>query len=520
MKLPIVKSLHIENFTGTGITVADYFNTNAIIGEYEDGRMYATQRPSIDIFDDASNAGVAAIGRGIYFWRKADEGDGDRYIVIDDKVYKGSLGAGSLIHTLEEGGGTSPVYFVEMVNYLVILDPENNAGYWIINSNDEVVVQIIDVDFPGQSGNAAEQLIAGGAFLDGRCYIATESATIYSSGASPADWDSLDTISAEREADRAIFIDKHLDHIVLFGSRTIEFFYNAGNPAGQSPLSKRQDISHNVGMLQGDASWREGDNIYFVGVYPSGPLQVLRLSQFKLESISTPEIESYISNARLVEDANLFSSGFSSGKRTFYILTFYRLLSGVVTPSITLVFDGISWGIWDTDVEGLDKFPLLGWTIRSGSAARSGEGIMFNGDLVTIRDDFIPTETVLSSGYFESVGATEYIQDGYYVSSGGTGVNVVMTVRTGPFDGDTNYWKFGHTLEVVGDETASAVTALVKWADGNSTTFNAGRTVSLNKKEKITRLGRFKRRNHEVVIDIDEQYRIEALEMQLTEGGH
>ena len=518
MKLPIVKSLHIENFTGTGITVADYFNTNAIIGEYEDGRMYATQRPSIDIFDDASVAGVSAIGRGIYFWRKADAGVGDRYIVIDDKVYKGSLGT-TAIHTFA-AGGTSPVYFVEMVNYLVILDPENNAGYWIINSNDEVVVQIIDGSFPGQAGNAAEQLIAGGAFLDGRCYIATESATIYSSGASPADWDSLDTISAEREADRAIFIDKHLDHIVLFGSRTIEFFYNAGNPAGQSPLSKRQDISHNVGMLQGDASWREGDNIYFVGVYPSGPLQVLRLSQFKLESISTPEIESYISNARLVEDANLFSSGFSSGKRTFYILTFYRLLSGVVTPSITLVFDGISWGIWDTDVEGLDKFPLLGWTIRSGSAARSGEGIMFNGDLVTIRDDFIPTETVLASAYFESVGATEYIQDGYYVSSGGAGVNVVMTVRTGPFDGDTNYWKFGHTLEVVGDETAGAVTALVKWADGNSVTFNAGRTVNLDKKEKITRLGRFKRRNHEVVIDIDEQYRIEALEMQLTEGGH
>ena len=519
MKLPIVKSLHIENFTGTGITVADYFNTNAIIGEYEDGRMYATQRPSIDIFDDASVAGVSAIGRGIYFWRKADAGVGDRYIVIDDKVYKGSLGVANLIHTLDQGGGTSPVYFVEMVNYLVILDPENQAGYYIdVVADDEVVVQITDADFIGQSGND-DTLIAGGVFLDGRCYVAGESGAIYVSDANtPVTWpdDFINKISAEREADRAVFIDKHLDHIVLFGSRTIEFFYNAGNPAGQSPLSKRQDISHNVGMLQGDASWREGDNIYFVGVYPSGPLQVLRLSQFQLESISTPEVESYISNARLVDDVDLFSSGFSSGKRTFYILTFHRHLAGVVTPSITLAFDGISWGIWDTDVDGLDKFPLLGWTIRSGSSARSGEGIMVNGDLVTIRDDFVPTETVLASGYI----LDGYIQDGYYTSSGGSGVNVVMTVRTGPFDGDTNYWKFGHTLEVVGDETVSAVTALVKWADGNSATFNAGRTVSLDKKEKITRLGRFKRRNHEVVIDIDEQYRIEALEMQLTEGGH
>ena len=36
MRIPIIKNLHIENFTGTGINAADFFNQNAIIGEYSD----------------------------------------------------------------------------------------------------------------------------------------------------------------------------------------------------------------------------------------------------------------------------------------------------------------------------------------------------------------------------------------------------------------------------------------------------------------------------------------------------
>jgi len=516
MRLPIVKSLHIENFSGTSINVADYFNRNAIIGEYDDGRLYATQRPSIDIFDDASVAGTPPVakGRGVYFWDKAGTA-GDRYIVVDDKIYKNTVDSVA-IHTISSG--TGKVYFVEMVNWLVILDPENNEGWYIANGTPwTTVVQITDINFPGQSSNT-DELTGGGVFLDGTLYVGGKSGAIYGSDlTTPVDWDVNNKVSAEREADEAVYIDKHLDHVVLFGTRTIEFFYNAANEAPASPLSRRKDIFHNVGMMQGDAAWREGDDIYFVAVYPSGPLEVMRLNQFQLTNISTPELETYITNSRLVEDANFTSSGFTSGHRSFYILTFYRLdVSGLVEPIISLCFDGTSWGCWCSDLAPQSRFPLIGWTIRSGSSARSGEGILTNGDLITISDDFNPVDTLLATSYI----ASGYIASGYYVSSGGTGANIEMEVRTGPFDGDTNHWKFGHRLEVVGDETESQVNATIKWADGNSVNFNAGRTIDLSQKQAITRLGRFKRRNHSIVIDAAEQYRIEALEIELTEGGH
>ena len=504
MRIPIVKSLHIESFSGTNITAADYFNKNAIIGEYDDGRIYATQRPSIDVFDD--NAGTKK-GRGIYFWDKAD----DRYIVIDDKVYKGSTS--SAIHTFA-AGGTEKVYFIEMVSYLVILDPENNKGYYIHTGATSTVVEIVDADFPGNI--AGVNIIAGGAFLDGAIYVGGDDGKIYGSDPNtPINWTGGNTISAEREADGGVYLDKHLDHIVMFGTRTIEFFYNAGNPTA-SPLSRRKDIFHNVGMMEGGAAWREGDDIYFVGIYPSGPLEVMKLSQFQPINISTPEIESYITSARLVEDSDFISSGFTAGHRSFYIITFYRIVSGAIEPTISIAFDGTSWGLWESGMCSCGNFPLIGWTIRSGSDARSGEGIFVNGDLITINDDFVPVDTLLASGYV----ASGYVASGYYVATGGSGSNVEMTVRANPFDGDTNHWKFGHNLEVVGDETVASINASISWADGNSVSFGTGRNIDLSKKQKLTRLGRFKRRNHQVVIDSAEQYRIEALELELTEGGH
>jgi hypothetical protein len=300
-RLDIVKSLHIEAFTGTGIDAADFFNTNAIIGKYDDGRIYATQRPSIDIFDDAStNTGVEAKGRGVYFWTKAD----DRYIVNDSKVYKGSTDIpANAIGTIS--AGTGKVYFVEMVSYLVILDPDNNEGWYIHTGDFSAVVEIVDAEFPGNI--AGVSIIAGGAFLDGRLYVGGVDANsdansiIYASDSNtPVDWTGGATVSAEREADGGVYLDKHLDHIVMFGERTIEFFYNAAVAAPASPLARRRDVFHNIGMMQGNAAWREGDNIYFVGVYPSGPLEIMRLENFQPVNISTPEIESYITNARLV----------------------------------------------------------------------------------------------------------------------------------------------------------------------------------------------------------------------------
>jgi len=512
-RIPIVKSLHIEGMSGTSITIANYFNINAIIGEYTDGTIYATQRPSFDIWEDASATVSDARGRGIYFWEAAN----DWYIVNNNTVYKTNYSGTQLSIT----GGIKPVYFVEMVNFLVILDPENNEGWYINSSTPGVITKIMDADFPGQASLPSAQLTTGGVFLDGRMYVADTSGTIYNSDSNtPATWNTAGvgyTISAEREADDGVHIAKHHDHVVLMGTRTIEFFYNAGNTTG-SPLSRRSDLAYNIGCLQGDAVFQEGDDLYFCAVAPSGPLHVVRMSNFQYQHISEPDIETYLTNARLVEQSEFIASGFTTGDRTFYCLTLYRLSGGDISPDSTIVFDSMTWGTWQSASCGCGNFPLVAWTIRSGSTAQSGAGILSNGDAVQIRDDFNPVDTILAAGYI----LDGYIASGYYTSTGGPGSNIQFLVRTGPFDNKNSRWKFHHALEIAADKTVNAETCLLRWYDGNSknSSVSSDRIVNLDKKEKVTRMGRFTRRNWEIEYNGDEQIRVEGVDIDITEGGH
>ncbi|GAG51763.1 unnamed protein product, partial [marine sediment metagenome] len=232
-------------------------------------------------------------------------------------------------------------------------------------------------------------------------------------------------------------------------------------------LSRRIDISYNFGILQGDATFREGDNIYCVGIYPSGPLQVIKISQLAIQRISTDDVEAYITNARLVEGSSLVASGFTTGGKSYYLLTFYRTVGGIISPDITLSFDSMTWGVWETAVSSLAKFPLIGWNIRSGSTVQSGSGIMSNGDLVTITEDYTPVDTITGTAASAYI-LSGYVAAGYFVTSpgsSGSDENISFKIRSGPYEGKTSRWKFMHNLEIVGDETPTEQTGTIKWMD-------------------------------------------------------
>jgi hypothetical protein len=67
---PLV-DLHINAFSGAAITELETGITNGIIRSKEiNGKRqeYVTQRPAIDVFEDASDQGAGARGRAIHYW--------------------------------------------------------------------------------------------------------------------------------------------------------------------------------------------------------------------------------------------------------------------------------------------------------------------------------------------------------------------------------------------------------------------------------------------------------------------
>ncbi len=496
MRLPVAADLHINAFAGAGITELDSGVTNGIV-EKRGEVVYLTQRPSIDISEDAGTHISDARGRGIFYWGDTS----GLYIINNNKVYKGSQS--NAIGTIT--AGTKKCKLLEIDDVLVLIDSENDQAFTI--SSGDVVAEITDTNFPPKQ-TPAVPLASGGAVLDNYLFVLGTNGTIYNSNlGDETTWGALDYLNAEREPDGGVYLGKHHDNIVAYGNTTVEFFYDAANTAG-SPLSRRQDIAFNIGCASGESVWEEGDRAFFIGVNFSGALGVYTLEQFQPRKISTPSIDSFLTQAMVKDGFAVMGSGLSAQGHIFYILTIYTTPSDIV-PDITLVYDDTTalWGEWETSINDITKFPLVAWTKRQ-DADRYGEGVLVNGDIISLNDDLLPQDTLLASIYVDD----GYIDDGYITESGAVGTSITMKSRTGMFDGGTTEYKYPTGLRVIANSMSQDVT--VRWADEENV-FNAGYTLDLSTKDKLTRLGRFERRNFEVEYSGDASIKLEGVEVHV-----
>lgn len=504
-------TLDIQGFSGSSITDYDTGLTNTIIGV----NKKATQRPSINITEDGVSIGVLARARGIYYW----DANTNLYIVNDNDLFEstqnsprinevsGTFSGGTERCTMLETLGSTPL--------LVILDAENNKGWTLTQA---LGLNPIGSNFPST-------LTHGGAILDGYLFVMDEDGLIYNSNVNdPTTFNTTGFINAERENDKGVYLAKHHDHIVAFGTRTIEFLYDASNSVG-SPLNRRQDISYRYGCASGLSVWEDNDVIYFLGTDSSGQLGVWKLENFQISPISTDAINSYLSKGLTQTGLIVRFEGLSAmGHRTL-LVTVYTLTGaspGEISPKITLSFDSLTglWGFWATTLNSNTTFPLMTWTKRTGGhnatvAARTGEGIMHNGDIIEINDDFIPVDTLLGTAVYES---GVYEVDIYVVSSD-VGTNISSLIRFGLFDGETSAYKFQNSLTVEMENTPSVQLLTVKHSNESTASFDSGNNIdTTSDRKELHQGGRFMKRNYQIEYAGSEQFFIESLDIDVVAG--
>ena len=506
MRIPAAKQLRIKQFSGGSITELSSGITNGIL-QTVDGIPYITQRPSIDVFEDAGDAGGGAKGRGIFFF--AD--NSTTYICNDDNIYKGSQDTSI---SAAVTSGSKRVYWVPIGGKVIMLNPEGDEAFSI--TTGDTVAEITDTDFPPKQ-TPAIGLADGGAYLNNALYVLGENGTIYGSDSGDGtSWSALNFTTASRDPDGGVFLGKHHDSLVAFGFSSIEVYYDAGNSTG-SPLSRRQDVAYNIGCAFGQAVWEIGDRLFFCGVDAAGALGIYVMEQFQLRKISTTDIDSFITQAVVKEGYALMASGFSGAGHDFYLLTLTTTPAATIVPETTLCFDDTSglWHPWSTTINDITQLPLIAWTKRYGSTSQNGEGILSNGDLISVNDNLSPVDTLLGTRYVEG----DYVVDGYVQNATDIGTNIPFSVRTGMFDGGTNGYKIPESLRFVGNRTDTSQTLTVKWSDESNDNFNTGRTMDTSTGHKVHRLGRFQRRNHDLSMTGDEQFYLEAIELPLRVGN-
>jgi hypothetical protein len=511
MKINLAVSLDLQGFSGSGVTDYNAGITNGIINTVN-GKTIVTQRPSIDISEDASGLGLNDRARGIYYWETNNKlyifHDNDVYATTQDSVAVGAITAGTERLTILETIGT---------NRLVILDAENDEG-WVMSTGETVTA--IASNFPST-------LVHGGAILDTFLFVMDEDGVIYNSEVNdPTTFLATSFINSERDNDKGVYLGKHHEHLVSFGTRKMEFFYDAGNASG-SPLNRRQDISYNIGLVSGLSVWENGDITYFLGSNPAGQISLYKLENFQPTVISSEALSSYFTQGLTQTGINVLLNGFTFMSHDVIIINIYTLTGaspGQVVPKESFCIDTRTKqeGFISTNVNSHVYFPLMAWTKRTGgqnatTAARTGEGIFYNGDILNINDNIIPVDTLLGSDGVYAEGVYEV--DIYTSISESAGENIPLIVRTGLFDGETSGYKFQSRETIEAESTLTSQILTITHSDEVSNSFNTGNTVDLvDDRKEVHECSRFMKRNYQLDFSGNEQVYLESIDVEVEAG--
>jgi hypothetical protein len=481
---------------------------NVLYDKYPDGRPYATQRPGVNISMDASqHAGVGSAGRGLFTLKT-----GNKLIVNGTKVYLNNY-ATPLTGSIT--AGKFPVQMFETGAYAVILDIENNEGWWTLSGAPSALTKITDPSFPPNQ-SPTKQLAGGGAVLDGYLFVMATDKTIWNSSVyDPTTWNALDFITAQRENDVGLFLTKHHDHIMAMGRQSIEFFYDAGNPVG-SPLTRREDVAYRVGPIDQWSVFSTDDNAYFVGSEKYGSAELYSITQFSPVKLSEAAIDAYLTYEIYGSGFRTLLSGFATNSHNLVFIT--TLSSSSFNIYQTLAFDVStrSFSIFESTMfdlsggSGVYSFPCVSTSAKRDpviGGANSVQLMFANGDL----------------GYFY-FGPVSSKKD---VISDTTPSNypIECIVRLQEIDLGSITNKFEHRCSFVGGPVSSSSDSnpiYVSHTDDHYRTFSAERALDIfsHKNRSLTRGGFFKRRAYQIRYVGSDTIRVEALEIDVRASSY
>lgn len=361
--------------------------------------------------------------------------------------------------------------------------------------------------------------------MDGYLFVMDTNGNIYNSNLNDVTtYNALDVLEAQREQDSGVFLTKHHDTLVAFGSNSTEFFYNAGNPAG-SPLGRRPDISYRTGALDFRNVFTSGERIYFIGSEKIGTPGIYEIAGYQLKRISTDSIERFIARTRTEEGFRFNLTGGYIGEHYYtFINTLDASDSSVYDPKYTFFYDATHnlWGEFSTDISTIAAFSMAGISERSTTIKGASVILFMSGDLAIFD---------MGGGVQDSSGEDPYIEDGFiedqpaWVGGGIATItkNIDFSIIMNEQDFGTMRNKFMSRLAVVGASVGLEVDKapmLVSWSDDVYRSFSTPRFYPTSMHRQLSRLGKFRRRAFKINYSGLDRLRLESLEFTVDTSDY
>lgn len=475
----------VDNFQLFGVTTPrdssinkDQRFVNCYPEKTDDQDLAIVKRPGLT---SSVTTGDATAGRGVYSWRNTTSAD-KLISVWSDSIYDNTSEIGTDALT----NSTGRVWFEEAVDGdLLVLEPHattHELHYWDGTTFSTLAVASHPV-FDGTS--PTEGLRPGLVQLNGYIFVLSTIGRIWNSELNDhTSWIADSYIKPNLAIDEPMGIAKHVNYLVYFGSKSIVFYSDVGNPTG-SPLKMLGGTGLNIGCAASDSIVNVERTIFWIGKGHGGGHFVAALEGLQAVSVSTKWVEELLD----AEGANISSAYAYTcrvGGHSFYVLTL------PTTTQKTIAYDTTE-GVW------------VEWTSYNGASETYFTGIAsaVHNDVLYIQDE--------DNGIVYTYSPTVY-QDA------GNTIKVLGVTRV--WDVDSTQNKFVNRLTVKGDKAASDATDLsISYSDDDYNTFSTARTVDMNDTiPYLTRLGRTKKRAFKYTFEENAPMRLRSFEIDYHEG--
>jgi hypothetical protein len=228
------------------------------------------------------------------------------YVVSGNSLYKCDASYGTvLIGTVANDGPVS------MADNGIQLFIACNGPSYIYNANTNAFGQITDPDFTGALTVS---------YLDGYfIYIEPNSQLVWSTALlDGTSIDPLDFASAEGSPDNLVSSIADHSEEWLFGTNTVEVWYNAGN-AG-FPLQRIQGAFMEIGCAATFSVAKLDNSIFWLGADTRGKGIVYRVKGYSGVRVSTHAVEWHIQQYENISDATAYT--YQQDGHAFYVLSF------------------------------------------------------------------------------------------------------------------------------------------------------------------------------------------------------
>jgi len=307
-------------------------NSVDVIDCFFDELGFINRRPGLEVF-----ATIVGAGRidGLYYWQ-------DRSVTI--------CVSGGVVYSVDEFGNSTTIGSGLLADGKVSFTPALISGAQVLAmANGNGVFTTDNSTLSAQTGSPSDATHV--AFLD-RYLIANDPGTgqfFYSTLNDPTDWPALNFAEAERKPDNISAVHVQGRDLVLFGTRSIEFYYDDG----VSPF-----IRFEGGEVESGVS--AANSIQFVSevnswFYLNENRHLIQMQNRTPQKISNP-YDDELQDLSTVSDC--VSNVIRVGGRGWYVMNFR-------TANVTFVYDyqtqsWYKWGKWDSASTSYDMF--VGYT--------------------------------------------------------------------------------------------------------------------------------------------------------------